>query len=420
MDFVTLTKPEIMKATIKIYLRNKPDINNNKPVVLRITKDRKTKLISLGFKAKDEEWDSDKNRFNKRSRNYQKKNRVLLNLEDRALKVIEDFTINNNMNFTLKLFEKKFRGENKERKNVNSYLTKLIDDFETTGRYGAAQPYKDLQSSLFKFTSKNLQFKEVDFNFLKSFEFYLRNQNHTEGGIAFKMRHLRALYNNAINEDIVDYSFYPFRKYKISKLKGKSRKIALNKDELNRFINVDLSKNEHLVQAHKLFMFSYYCRGMNWIDMMSLKWEDIYDGKIHYTRKKTKQPFIIEVLDPVKDILDFFKKTHSSTNYVFPILLKENLTPKQVKYRKHKTLRNYNLQLKEIGHLAEIDKQLTSYVARHTYATLLYHEGVSVEKISASMGHSSVLVTMSYLKEFDSHDLDLVNRKLIEEPIELY
>lgn len=408
-----------MKATIKIYLRNKPDINNKKPVVLRITKNRKTKIISLGRKSKDSEWDFDKNRFNKNSRNYQKKNRVLLNLEDRALKIIEDFTIDNT-DFSLNLFEKKFRGEKKDKVYVNSYLNKMIEDFERTGRYGAAEPYKDLQSSLYKFTNKSLQFKEVDFNFLKSFELYLRNQKHSEGGIAFKMRHLRALYNNACNEDIIDYSFYPFRKYKISKLKGSSRKIALNKEELERFKKVDLKEHTHLVKAHKLFMFSYYCRGINWVDMMRLKWEDIYDGKIHYTRRKTKQSFIIEILDPVKDILKYFKRWPSTTNYVFPILLKENLSPKQIKYRKHKTLRNYNIELKEIGELAKIDKQLTSYVARHTYATLLYYEGVSVEKISASMGHSSVLVTMSYLKEFDSRDLDLVNRKLLEEPLESY
>ena len=204
------------------------------------------------------------------------------------------------------------------------------------------------------------------------------------------MRHLRVVFNNAINEDIVDVKYYPFRKYKISRLKGINRKIALNEKELRAFENLELREQPHLVYAHKYFLFSFYCRGINWEDMMRLKKKDIFDGKIHYRRRKTKRPFVIEILSPVQEILDYFNRRIENSMYVFPIILGVNLTPKQFKNRKHKTLKKFNKDLKEIIQMAGIPKPITSYVARHTYATILKYKKVSIEAISELMGHSDV------------------------------
>ena len=408
-----------MKATIKIYLRKVKNTNDQMPIIMRVTKDRKSKIITLGLKATESEWDFDQNRFNRKAQDYQRKNRALLSLESRALTIINDF-ISDNIDFTLNQFETKFRGFNNRKITVKKYLENLIQDYENADKYGPAEPYKNLKSALFKYAKKPIMFKDIDFEFLKGFENYLRSKGNTDGGIAFKMRQLRTSFNRAINEDIVNSSSYPFRKYKISKLKGKSNKIALVAEELRRFEKVDLSRQMHLVTSHKLFMFSFYCRGINWVDMMELMWSDIYDGKIHYTRMKTKQRFVVEVSEKLKEILSYFKKNFPHTSYVFPILLKDGLTPKQKRDRKQKTIKKFNEDLKALGGLANISKPLTSYVTRHTYATYLYNEGKPVEIISASMGHSSVLVTMSYLKEFEDSVLDEANRILLEDPLVHY
>lgn len=408
-----------MKATIKIYLRKVKNSNDQLPIIMRVTKDRKSKIITLGLKAKESEWDLNLNRYSKRSQDYQRKNRALLSIENRALTVINDF-ISDNADFTLNQFETKFRGFNNRKITVRKYLENLIQEYENANKYGSAEPYENLKSALFRYAKKQIMFKDIDFEFLKGFENYLRNEGNTDGGIAFKMRQLRASFNRAINEDIVLSSSYPFRKYKISKLKGKSNKIALVAEELRRFEKVDLSRQMHLVTSHKLFMFSFYCRGINWVDMMELMWSDIYDGKIHYTRRKTKQKFVVEVSEKLDVILSYFKKNFPHTSYVFPILLKDGLTAKQKRDRKKKTIKKFNEDLKALGGLASISKPLTSYVARHTYATYLYNEGKPVEIISASMGHSSVLVTMSYLKEFEDSVLDEANRVLLGDPLVHY
>lgn len=154
--------------------------------------------------------------------------------------------------------------------------------------------------------------------------------------------------------------------------------------------------------------------------MMRLRKEDIFDNKIHYRRRKTKQSFVIEILPPVENILKYFENFNQESNYVFPIVLKEKISSKQFRNRKHKTLKAFNQDLKEIGRLAGISKPITSYVARHSYATILKFKNVSVEAISELMGHSDVRVTKSYLKDFNDDTLDELSRNILKENIFSY
>src|SRR5690606_20158047 len=160
----------------------------------------------------------------------------------------------------------------------------------------------------------------------------------------------------------------PFKIYKISKLKGKGLKKALSIEQVKKIVSLDLKKYPWLTNSLHYFVFSFYTRGMNFADMMRLEWKQIDDERIYYTRSKTKGTFIIKIVPPVRKILDFYNEQSSETKYVFPILLHDNLTPSQVGNRKHKTLKNYNLQLKEIAEICGINKTLSSYVARHSFA----------------------------------------------------
>ena len=228
------------------------------------------------------------------------------------------------------------------------------------------------------------------------------------------------LFNNAIINDIVSVDCYPFRKYKISKLKGKIRLIALSLTEWESFKNVDLTAHPNLQQSYQFFLFSYYTRGMNFIDMMYLKWSNLQNGKIYYTREKTTYPLVVKILPPVEEIINNFHKQKRSTPFIFPILLREGMTPNQIFDRKHKALRKWNKDLKAIAELAGITNGITSYVARHSYATHMKQKGASIEVICESLGHSNVLVTMSYLKQFDNSYLDDENKRLLGEPKIIY
>jgi integrase len=399
---------------VKIVLRQKERKDGSYPVVLSISLNRKTKIISTGYYCKKENWLGDK--FSKKHPNYITRNRHLLKLEEKALKIIDDFKINDE-DFTLSQFEQKFRGISYNKIDVSEFWNEKIDDLNRAGRTGNARAYKDTYNSFFKFIkNRKMVFKEITPELLDNYETFLRASGSEDGGIAFRMRELRALFNDAIRKGAVDNKFYPFNDYKISKLKGKGIKRALSFEEFNRLKNLDINMHPNLIDAKNYFLFSYYTRGMNFHDMMTLKWDNIDGDRIFYTRSKTKGRFSVKILEPVKEILAYYRNQKRLTPYVFPILLRTESTPIQVEYRKKKTISRYNKQLKEIASLQGIEKSISSYTARHSNATHLKFKGASIDIISQSLGHKDVNVTRAYLKEFGDEIIDDAMNKLLEEP----
>jgi integrase len=152
---------------------------------------------------------------------------------------------------------------------------------------------------------------------------------------------------------------------------------------------------------------------MNFVDMMKLTWSDVSDGKIAYIRSKTSRPFIIKITPPVQDILDYYKAQAINTKYVFPILLHDDLTPQQAADRKKKVMKRFNKQLKEIAQILGINKNLSSYVARHSFATNMKFAGVSTGIISEALGHQTQEITEIYLKSFENSVIDDAVEKLL-------
>lgn len=402
----------MIKATIKLMLDGKPLSNGNHAVYLRIIKDRKPKKISLGLQCQKKHFENEM--FTKHHPNYQMENEMLLKLKSRALEIIRLYQVNL-LDFTLDEFEESFRGIKKDEEvKVFDFFDEIIDEMNRSGRIGNAQAYKDTRDSLLKFSNRKVLFKDVTPTFLEKYEVFLRENGNKNGGIAFKMREFRAIFNKARKRKIIPKEMYPFEDYKISKLKTESRKIALSIEEFKKIKNVDLSNEPSLIEAHNYFMFSVYSRGMNFKDMMTLKWSDIHNNRIYYVRSKTKGKLNFEIIPPLQEILNYYKAQNRNTDFVFPILLKEDLTPLQIANRHHKVLKRYNLKLKKIAQMVGINKLPTSYVARHSFATILKMSGTPIEKISEMMGHSDVSITISYLKEFSNEDLDEENRKFME------
>lgn len=407
-------------ASIKILLRDKETKEGMFPIVLKIIKDRKPKVISLGMECLKKDWDEANSQFKKNHPNYIQRNRVILKLKEKALKVIDGFNIEE-VDFTLTQFEESFRGKKDSNISVRMYWEDKIADLNKAGRTGNARAYLDTMNSFFKF-AKNLQlkFRDINVEMLDKYETHLRATGSKDGGIGVRMRELRALYNDAIKRGIVDEKLYPFKTYKVSKLKSSGIKKALTKAEIKKIIDLDELKHPHLAESKKLFLFSYFTSGMNFFDIMKLRWSNIQNGRIVYTRSKTKGNFSVKILEPIRIILDEYKNQNITTDYVFPILLKEGLTPIQIENRKAKKLKQFNSDLKNIAEIQGIESKVTSYVARHSYATNLKESGVSTDMISQSMGHQNVGITTAYLKDFDNNIIDDANEKLLQEPIPIY
>ncbi len=402
----------MIKATVKLVLDGKPLSNGKYAVYLRALKDRKRKNISLGLTCEKEDFVNEQ--FTKKHKNYQIENEVLLRMKTRALEIIRDFQ-NQNNDFTLNEFEEKFRGKKKSTDvKVIEFFDEIIDEEIRKGKISNSKAYRDTKNSIIKYKGDKLKFQDITPAFLEKYEVFLRENGNTNGGVKFKMRELRALFNKARKRGVIPNELYPFKDYKFSHLKSETKKEFLSVEEFKRIKNLDLSKYPNLLDTYRYFMFSICTRGMNFKDMMHLKWSDIQNSRIYYVRSKTKGKLNLEIIPLVQEILDFYKVQNRPTNYVFPILLSEDLTPQQVFNRRHKVISRYNRQLKEIAKLAGINKNLITYTARHSFATILKMTGTPIEKITEMMGHSDVSVTIAYLKEFSDEDLDKENRKFMD------
>src|SRR5690606_4618281 len=280
--------------------------------------------------------------------------------------------------------------------------------------------YKDTKTSVQIFHKlKKLKFREVNSAFLSKYDAFLRSRGGTDGGVGVKMRAIRALFNKAIARGVVKESLYPFKTYKISRLRGKGFKRALDFEEIMRIINLDLSDHPHLINTRNYFVFSFYTRGMNFADMMCLEWKDVEANVIYYTRAKTKGNFSIAIMPPVQKILDYYREHGYGNKYVFPLLFREDYTPTQLADRKHKMLGIYNIELKEVAKLCNITKNVSSYVARHSFANCLKQKGVATDVISESLGHQNLAVTQAYLKELDTEIVDKALEVLLQPSSEI-
>ena len=409
-------------ASVKTVLRKSKLADGTHPIYLRVTLNRRSRYFKTLFNVQEHEWNNTIGVFTKKNPNYLHYNKLLLQLKERAINVIADLQLKD-PEFSLEDFSRKFKMVIRPQgKNFFAFWEEVIKELLDSGRTGTARSNIDAFHSFKSFyQSKHLTFKDLNPNILCKYEVYLRSRGCTDGGIGVRMRAIRAIYNKAIQRELVNERFYPFKKYKISKFKGSSFKRALSMQEVLRIVNLDLTEYPLLINSRNYFVFSFYTRGMNFADMMRLRWSDISEDRIYYTRSKTRSNFIIKILPPVEQILNYYKKENRGLPYVFPLIVNENYTPSQLENRKHKTIQRYNKELKEIGRLCGIiGKPMSSYVARHSYANCLKQIGVPTDVISESMGHKTLAITQSYLMELDSSHIDDFMKVLLPPKKEVY
>ncbi|PHN08681.1 site-specific integrase [Flavilitoribacter nigricans] len=400
---------KIVLFTSKMYQ------NGDHPVMLRVTHNRKLKYYGLNLSCTLQQWDQHKCRFNRNFNNYKEKNRLLHFWEEKAYRII-DGLIKEDVAFHHKIFERKFV-TNHRSISVFEFFNELMEELEKKGKAGNRRVYKGAKNALKKFhPNKNLSFSDIDYIFLKKFETHLLENGCTDGGVRVYLRTLRAVINEAIRCGYATQETYPFatqfnkQGYSFSHLKSKAKPRPLSIEDMDKIKNFPLDDYPHLAKSVRYFLFSYYTRGMNFTDMAKLKWSDIYNGRLEYIRSKTSKSFSIKISEPLAEILEHFKGVNIT--YIFPILTDFHKSPQQVKDRVRKCLKQFNRDLKEVAELLKIDMILTSYVARHTYASTLKKKGVDIAVISEAMGHADMATTKAYLELFSSDIVDAADQVL--------
>lgn len=238
--------------------------------------------------------------------------------------------------------------------------------------------------------------------------------------IGIYLREIRAAYRSYCREMDINPNVFLFSGLIKS---SRKRNIAISKEVILKIKNLRFNKrvDKRLWQTQQYFLFMYLCDGMNWIDLCKLQWSNIIDGRIEYIRSKTKKrgregiTFSINITDQLNAILKNFQKRTTSP-YIFPPLQSQikSSKPNEIGIRNRITyaLGRFNKNLKTIGEKVHV-KNLTSYVARHSYANTLYKMKATTEQIKQKLGHADVRTTEVYLSDFDLDIMDDLDQNLL-------
>ncbi len=401
-----------MSSTKVILYESKLLKNGGHPIMIRLIKDRKVKYLSVGHSCHKDFWDKDNERPDKKHPQFKE---LEINIEKKKheAKMLLLKLENEGKDFSLDEFEQKYRNVNKKY-SFYTYLDELVQKLIDTNRVGYANSHKELKRILNRFQNKDFSFTEINHAFLRKIEQFLRERGVGENSMGLYFRTMRAVYNKAVADGVAKKENNPFLDFKVSAFKAKTQKRAITKEDVYKFIAVDVEEGSYPFHAKNFFLFSYYCSGMNFIDAANLSWSDINSkGVLHYERIKTGDIFDIKLLDPAVKILDYYR-LFQSDNYIFPFLNKnKHTTPVIVDNRLKKVRKRINAELKKLAVLAGIETDLTTYVARHTYATVMKRSGVSLAMISESMGHESEKTTMVYFDSFEKDELYEASKNLL-------
>ena len=405
-----------MSTTVKAVLYTSKKLKSGEhPILLRLTRDRKQLKISLGVNCLADEWDAKANRPKRRHPLYLEIKRALDKAEQEAEKAILDLE-NADKPYTLEGIKAKL-GKVQTRETVFGYFDQWVGRLRATDRLGYADIFHATKKSLMAFRhDKDFGFSEVNHAFLTRWEEYHIQRGTKPNAFFVYLRTFKTLINNARKEEVVADDYNPYKEVSFAKFRRiQTTRRAISKAELQRIKDLDLTANPAQEQARRYFLFSFYCRGINFVDMAYLRWKDFRDERIFYTRRKTKENFNVNVLPPAQAILDHYRSQPASTAspYIFPILSDFHQTEQQRDHRVQKVLRQTNRSLKELALLADVDTPLTTYVARHSFATVLKQSGVPISQISEMMGHDSEATTRIYLKGFDNEVLDAASQALL-------
>lgn len=313
---------------------------------------------------------------------------------------------------------------NVERKNAKDdlrlYIPEVIGMLKREGKFPAMHVYACTLRSYEKFcaeerhpknTTASLSMQEIFTpERLKEYEDWLAGQQSSPNTISTYMRTLQAVYNRWMSPGIEGYNPVLFKDV-YTKVESRTKR-ALTAEQMEQLRNTDFSVlTLRQQQVLTYFLLMFMLRGMPFINLAHLRKSDLRNRRITYRRHKTGKLMVVDVPPDAMRLLQKYRdKTDSE--YLFP-LLHGGLFMEEHHHRYQETLRHFNRELARLMKQLLPGVSVSSYTARHTWATLAYHSGVPVGLISQSLGHSSIRVTMTYLKPFDAEVIDRINRQVI-------
>ena len=372
------------------------------PIVLQVIKDRTRKLISLGHSTTLDQWDKDDNLPNKKHPNYKGLKLLIQKKQIEADKVIIDLD-EKGEHYTVDDIVDRLKPA-VSNVTVFTYAESLVKRLEKSGKIGNANVYEATLAAFKKYRKDvDLTFHQLTYRVIKDFEESLLENSKRLNSISVYLRTLRAIYNQAIKDKVAQEKDYPFKDLKIRQETTVKR--AISKDDIAKIRKLELVPKSELDKARDYFLFSFNMRGMSFVDIAFLRNCDIVNGRVLYTRKKTGQKFSIKLTEEAKAIIDKYHYTDEPQGFVFQIIDRKG--SEYLDYRN--ALRLTNKKLKTIGEDAGCSIKISTYVSRHSWATIAKRSGIPTAVISEGMGHNSEKTTQIYLDSFENEVIDDAN-----------
>lgn len=308
--------------------------------------------------------------------------------------------------FSVDRIIREYYSQSSNKTAVFEYIKNQIERLKNSGKDRTSETYRQMLRSLMKFRNgEDLFFDMIDDTLICQYESYMRLSNLCRNTTSFYLRILRSVYNRAVDDGITTQN-NPFRHVYTGV--DKTSKRAINLKEIKRIKDLDLSTTPTLDFARDIFLFSFYMRGMSFIDIAYLKKKNISNGFVLYNRRKTGQQLVVKWEKQMEAIA--YKYLDSSNPFLFPIITKEDGTERKQYLNKMMLINRY---LKKIAELAKIPCPLTMYVARHSWASIAQSKNVPMQAISLGMGHDNEETTRIYLASIQTNVIDNANNKIL-------
>ena len=381
------------------------------PIIFRITQYKKIYTLPTGFSVQLNLWSIHNREVIQEHPNALRINTLL----NKKYYEIQKALLSLGDNFTIEELKALLNGKPKEVQEpatFKSFTDKLIKEMHQINKTGNALIYQTAVNRFLSFCiNQNIQFHEITYTLLDQFRHSLTIQGLKINSISNYFRTLRAIYNKAIKQKIVERSRYPFYDLKIKS--ERTLKRAVLRQDLLKLEQLNLEMNTAEWKALMSFLLSFYLIGISFTDMAYLSRKNIIDGRVVYRRRKTHKEYSIKLFPQALAILDLFYQEGSK--YLIPILpdyvVEDSLVAKKLIHQWIKTTNKY---IKRLGQEVGIASPLTTYVARHTFATTAKRLGYSNELIAEALGHEyGNKITNIYLDSFDQEVVDDMHKRVI-------
>lgn len=397
-------------ASIKVKFRPSTVADHEGTIYYQIIHERKVRQLLTDYKVFPIEWDENRSMVTTTQKSERKS--FILSIRERIRWDIERLTKidrkldSEGLSYTADDVIEEFHRYAHEYSLFN-FMESIIAKLKQNGKVRTSETYKSTLNSFKKFRNdEDIMLDCITSGIMEDYEAWHKNRGVAPNTISFYTRILRAVYNRAVEDEIIE-NRNPFRHVYTGV--DKTVKRALPLTIIKKIKSLDLSLTPTLDFARDMFMMSFFLRGMSFIDMAFLKKTDLKNGYVTYRRRKTGQQLIIEWTKEMQMILD--KYPENKSDYLLPVIRNPGLN-ERCTYRN--TGYNINHSLKRIASMVGVTIPLTLYVARHSWASAAKAKGIPLSVISEGMGHDSEATTQIYLASLDTSVVDKANSLILK------